>query len=637
MGDELGEQAGLAKIPRVYQFGEFQIDTVEESLHRSGEKLSINRRTFQVLRLLVMRAGEIVSKQDFFDTVWAGTFVEDNSLTVAITTLRKLLGDDARNATFIENLPRKGYRFIGKVTCVDDQPTPAQTEQLVPQSPAGRKTIFRNRKILVGAFAACLLLLLAVLGFSYFGNDDSSADSNQIESIAVLPFQNQDPEFEYLSDGLTESIINKLAELPNLRVISRNSVFQYKNKVTDPTIIGRDLNVRALLSGRFVQRGDDLIVDIEMTDLRNNRQLWGKQYSHKASDAFALQQEISRDITETLRSKLMGEAQQRLTKRETDNSEAFLLYLKGRYHWNKRTNEGFEKAVDFYKQAIEQDPTYALAYVGLANCYLNLTFKHAVTTAERAGMVKAAAQQALEIDPQLGEVYATLAINSHFNEWDWANADRQYKLALELSPNYATAHHWYAEFLATEGRFDESFAEYKRALELDPLSLAISTDLGLNYYHARQPDRAIEHLKKLKEIDPNYMRTPVFLGLVYQEKGMYEEAIAEEHKVNTILGENLEKWAVRKAALETAFRTAGPKGYWQKAVELSLAEENPNSWLLVNYYAKLGDRDKGFEYMEKLYQGRSPVLVWLKVSPAFDGLRSDPRFADFMRRVGVPH
>ncbi|MDQ3088063.1 MAG: tetratricopeptide repeat protein [Acidobacteriota bacterium] len=284
-----------------------------------------------------------------------------------------------------------------------------------------------------------------------------------------------------------------------------------------------------------------------------------------------MQQEISRDISETLRSKLTGEQQQQLVKRETDSPEAFQLYLKGRYHWNKRTNDGFLKAIEFYNQAIEIDPTYALAYGGLANCYLSVTFKYSITMKERVAMVKAAANKALEIDPKLGEVHATLAINYHFNEWDWANAEREYKLAIELSPNYATAHHWYAEFLATEGRFDESFAEYKQALALDPLSLAISTDLGLNYYYARQYDRSIEHLKKLKEVDPNYTRTHFFLAQVYEESEMFEEAIAENDRAYTISGINLQKLAERKAILEETFKTSGAKGFWQKMLELAPA------------------------------------------------------------------
>ncbi|MEJ7863044.1 MAG: winged helix-turn-helix domain-containing protein [Pyrinomonadaceae bacterium] len=646
ISNDIELSAAKVESPRFYLFGDFQIDTIEERLYRNGEKVIINRRTFQVLRLLVERAGQIITKQEFFDTVWADTFVQDNSLTVTMTTLRKILGDDYKQPKFIENLPRKGYRFIGEVKTLGDEPPIAQVEEksiIAPAADVGEKTIFRNRNFLFGISAACLLILLFVLGFNYFGFSPlraNSANALKIESIAVLPFENQNPETEYLSDGLTESVINNLSGLSNLRVISRNSVFQYKNKPTDSMTIGRELNVGAVLTGRFVQRGDDLMIKAELTDLRDNKQIWGRQYNRQTSDAFALQQEIARDISDALRSKLSGEEKMRLAKSETDSPEAFQFYLKGRYQWNKRTGESFRKAVDFFNQAIEKDPAYALPYVGLANCYLSVNYKYVITREERVAMVKAAANKALEIDPKLGgEVHAVLAINSHFNEWDWANADREYKLAVELSPNYATAHHWYAEFLATEGRFDESFAEYQRALEIDPLSLAVKTDLGLNYYYACQFDRAIEYLKKLKESDPNYMRTYINLAMVYKKKGMFEEAIAEDDRAYTMIdGSDLQMLAARKTALENAFKTAGAKGYWQKVIDLesNLQSGKPSPVTLAKLYSEFGERDKAFELLEKGYSERSGLLVWLKVSPEFDNLRSDPRFTDLMRRVGLP-
>lgn len=558
-----------------------------------------------------------------------------------MTTLRKVLGDDAKNPTFIENLPRKGYRFIGQVSIVDRRPTLAQIQQIVEvdSSEAKGETIFKNRRTLGLVFASCLLFLVASLGFNYLDFPRlavSSSNADQIDSIAVLPFENQNPDTEYLSDGLTESVINSLTELPNLRVISRYSVFLYKGKEMNLQTVGRELNVRAILTGTVTQQGENLVIDAELTDVSDNKQIWGRQYSHKTSDAVSLLQEISRDVSEALRSKMTGAGQ--LAKLETDNAEAFYLYLKGRYLWNKRTNEGFLKAIDFFNQAIEKDPTYALAYVGLANCYLSVNFNYVITREERVAMVRAAAQKALEIDPKHGEIHATLAINSHFNEWDWATADREYKLAIELSPNYATAHHWYAEFLATTGRFEESFAEYKRALELDPLSLAISTDLGLNYYYARQTDLAIEHLKKLKEVNPNYMRATAFLSDVYEEKGLFEAAIIENDISLGLQGNTTQLRAERNAALQNAFKTSGALGYWKKVLELepALQSGNPHPVTMAMLLGRVGDRDKAFELLEKGFRERSALLVWLKVSPKFDSLRSDPRFVDLMKRIGIP-
>jgi len=640
-GNDLKVEPGEAKTDPVYRFGNFQVDTAEEALTRNGEKLPINRRTFGVLQLLIERAGQIVSKQDFFDTVWADTFVEDNSLTVAMTTLRKLLGDDAKQPKFIENLPRKGYRFIGEVEIGDVPETVLQAKLksgFTPTTQTSSEPMFRNRKILVGSFAAFLLLLIVALGFSFLDPPrfSGNANANDIESIAVLPFENQNPEYEYLSDGLTESLINNLADLPNLRVISRNSVFQYK-KERDIQTIGRDLDVRAILSGRLVQQGDEMVVSAELMDVQTNRQIWGRQYNRKISDLFALQQEISQDISRKLRAKLTGDEQKRAMKRGTENPEAFHLYLNGRYQWNKRANENTGKAIEFFNQAIEKDPTYAMAYVGLANCYLWFNFTYPVTMAERVAMVKAAAEKAIEIDPQIGEVYATLAINSHFNEWDWATADRQYKRAIELSPNYATAHHWYAEFLATEGRFDESFAEYQRALELDPLSMAIRSDLGFNYYYARQPERAIEYLKSLDGFNPNYERTPTFLATIYELVGNYEGAITEYNIAYARQGNELERLAVKSERLRNALRNGGPEGYWRESLEDEMRQKTPNIYHMAKSYGRLGDRDKGLEILEKLVADRSPLMVWLKVSPEFDGYRSDPRFDELIMRVGIPN
>lgn len=645
--NDIEESSRKTETARIYQFEDFQIDIVEETLYRNGEKLRINRRTFQILRLLVERAGRIISKQEFFETVWGDTFVEDNSLTVTMTTLRKILGDEPKQPKFIENLPRKGYRFISEVKIFDNEPPVVQientVENLLTETQKSGKT-HKSQKIFLMIGASCLLFLLAVLAFSYFSFNNVVSPlqkTNQIESVAVLPFENQNPETEYLSDGLTENLINGLSGLSNLRVISRNSVFQYKGKSVDSATVGRDLNVRAILTGRFLQQGDNLIISAELTDARDNKQIWGRRYNRQVSDAFGLQQEISRDISEILSKQLTGEENKRLAKRATDSPEAFQLYLKGRYFWNKRTEEGFEKAVDFYNQALEKDPTYALAYVGLANCYLSGGFKFTDTPAKRVAVVEAALQKALEIDDTLGEAYAVLASNKFYYQWDFTGAEREYKRAVELGPNYATAHHWYAEFLAIEGRFDESFAEYKRALELDPLSLAINTDLGLTYYYARQPDLAINHLKKLQEIDPNYARTYLYLGQIYKGESMFEDSIAAYNKYSILsgdklgIGDDLPESVKINRMLGDAFKKSGAQGYWRKLLEISLESKNFEIVQMAAIYAQLGERDKAFEFLEKAYDGRTTTLLWLKVSPEFDSLRTDPRFPDLVRRIGL--
>lgn len=629
---DLKRKTGNAEGRRFYEFGDFRIDVLDETLSRNGEKLNINRRTFQVLQLLVEVAGEIVTKQEFFDTVWADSFVEDNNLTVAITVIRKALGDDARQARFIENLPRKGYRFIGKVELADPIPTVFSSEpgNATTQTAAGGSvSIFKKQEILTGVLAASLLVLLTFVVFNYRAGPraaNSPAIVNQLDSIGILPFVNQNPDTEYLSDGLTDSLINNLAELQNLRVIGQNSISKYKHKEINSADVGRELNVRMILTGRMVQEGDDLVVSAELTDVASNSRIWAQQYSRNASEVLGVQQEILQALTERLRNKLTGDEQKRFAPLQTSDPEAYLAYLRGRYYWNKRTNEDLEKAVQFFHEAIDKDPTFALAYVGLANCYLSISVPYIDSMQERASMVNAAAQKALEIDPNIGEAHATLAINHHFNEWKWAEADNEYRLAIELSPGYATAHHWYAEFLATEGRFDESFAEYHRALELDPLSLSANTDLGLNYYYAHRPDEGIQRLTTLKQMDAHYPRTFEYLATIYEEKGMFEEAVGEYAGVGS----------PRATALKNAFETGGAKAYWRRTLKLAIEAGNPNPYLLAKCYVRIGDIDKAFEFLEKSYEVRGPLLVWLKVSPEFDSIRSDPRFVDLMQRVGPP-
>ncbi|MBK8465148.1 MAG: winged helix-turn-helix domain-containing protein [Chloracidobacterium sp.] len=637
--------------PHIYKFGEFQIDIAEEKLSKNGETLNINRRMFQVLSLMIERAGEIVSKEEFFEKVWAGSFVEDNNLTVAITGLRKVLGDDARQAKYIENRPRKGYRFIGEVQSIEPAPKILKSEPTVlppPTAKAGISSIFKKPQFLTGILATSLLILLIVLVFNYRGGSTSanlSASIGQVSSIAVLPFENQNPDIEYLSDGLTDSIINNLAELPHLRVISRNSAFQYKNKELDLAAIGRDLNVGSILTGRIEPRGDILVITAELHDVGTKRKVWSQQYDRKLSETLAFQQEISQKICEILRTKLTSEEWKRLTSHQTDSSEAYLLYLKGTYHWNKRTIKDFEKAADFFNQAVDKDPTYALAYVGLANCYSTGDFSFINSNQDRTRIVLATVQKALDINGTLGEAYATRALVKTYYEWDRPGAEAEYKLAIASSPNYATAHHWYAEFLSMDGRFDESIAEYNRALEIDPLSLAIQTDLGMSYYYAHDFDRAIEQFEMVKAINPDYQRTYSNLFLTYREKGMFEESIASLEQCHKLQRKNLQITDVKLSMLSAWMqrlrnnaKASGAKGYWRTLIDFQIEEENgnPSPFYAASYHSKLGENDKALYFLEKAFKiPESSSLVWLKVTPEFDSIRPDPRFVDLMQRVGL--
>ena len=492
-----------------------------------------------------------------------------------------------------------------------------------------------------GAIIIATALTLGIAAQTYFYS--AQADRTPINSIAVLPFinDNVDPATEYLSDGITESLIDSLSRLPTLRVLARSTTFSYKGRAVDPREVGRELGVDAVLIGRVTQRGDALSIQADLVNVADGSHLWGEQYNRTVSEVLAIHQEISKEISQRLRLKITGEEQRRVILHSTRHTEAYQLYLKGRYHWNKRTDEGFRRAIEYFLQAIEKDPSYALAYVGLADSYL---LSELLPARERYPKAKAAALQALEIDETLGEAHVSLAAIKNWYDFDWPGAEMEFRRAIELSPNYATAHHWYGEFLANLGRFGESIAEYERALEIDPLSLAISSDLGMVYYHARQYDRAVEHLKKVIEMDSNYVRTHFYLAQVYEEKGMFEEALAELERGNLLEGDSPSEFAKSKAVIRTAFRSSGARGYWRTRLDIVKEEERSNkrvystgsATLMAILHARVGERDQAFKWFEKVYEDREPSLLWLKVAPDCDNVRSDPRFTDLLRRVNFP-
>jgi len=457
-----------------------------------------------------------------------------------------------------------------------------------------------------------------------------------IESIAVLPFtnQNNDPEIDYLADGLTESTINSLTQLPNLKVIARSTVFRYKGKETDPFKAGQEMRVRAVLTGRLQQRGDDLIVSAELLDLRDNKQIWGERYQRKMSDLLAIQRDIAREITNNLRPRLSGEDQTRAGKNYTDNSEAYQLYLKGRFYWNKRTPADFEKAIAFFQQAIQKDPNYALAYSGLADSYTLLPVYGAGTPREWMPKAKAAAQRSLALDDNLAEAHASMGeILSSF-DYEFYRADAEFQRAISLNANYGTAHQWRAENLSALSRLDEALAEARRAVELEPLSPIINRNYGDCLVDARRFDEAIEQYRKTIEIEPNFATAQFFLARAYEGKGSYDQAIDEYVKSAEVMG-------FTAADLPKA-KEAYAKGGWNGYLQAYLAQTLENSkkgyvpaFVAASIYARLGQKDQAFDYLEKAFQERNFRIALINVSFEFDSLRSDPRFADLLKRIGL--
>ena len=459
-----------------------------------------------------------------------------------------------------------------------------------------------------------------------------------IDSIAVLPFVNvsADPNTEYLSDGITESLINSLSRLPNLRVISRRSAFRYKGRDRDPRAAARELGVHAVLTGRVVQRGDSLSVSAELVDTRDDRQLWGEQYNRKLADILGVQEEISREISEKLRLRLTGEEKVRMAKRPTENIEAYQLYLKGRYYWNKRSEDGFRKAIEYFNQAIEKDRNYGLAHAGLADSYIVLGQYSLLSAKEAYAKAREAATKALELDDTLAEAHNALATVKGDYDWDWPGAEREFRRAIELNPSYATAHQWYCQLLSVLGRNEEALAEIKRAQQLDPLSLIINAVSGAILLRAGRDDPAIEQLRKTLEIDPNFARAHYYLGIAYVRKGAFGEAIAEFQRATT-LSPNITQY---KGGLGHAYARAGKSAEARKLLS-ELKEQSKRryvSWLdFATIYAGLGEKDQAFACLEQAYEQRDTKLFISGYgNPLLDPLRPDPRFEDLLRRIGLP-
>jgi serine/threonine-protein kinase len=457
-----------------------------------------------------------------------------------------------------------------------------------------------------------------------------------IDSLAILPFANvgADAAKEYLSDGITENLINSLSQLPRLRVTARSLVFRYKGPQVDPQKAGRDLHVRAVITGRVTEHDGALNIQAELMNVADGAQLWGGQYSQNFSEILAMQREIARAIAGKLRLSPSADGQKRLASRSTESTEAYQLYLKGRYYWNRRTEEALKRAVEYFQQAIDKDPGYALAYAGLADCYAVYNSYQVELPRESGPKAKAAATKALEIDNTLAEAHASLGMTRMSYEWDWAGAEREFQRAIELDPNYATAHHWYAICLASLGRSESAIASLKRAQDLDPLSLIINADTGLVLHFARRDDEAIDQIRKALEMDPNFAAGHRPLGMAYEQKAMYGEAIAEFQKALDVSRGN----PFALGSLGHAQAVAGQRDKARRALSdvLELSKRRYVSpFDIAVIYTGLDDKERALEWLEKALNDRSLEMIFLKVDPRFDRLHAEPRFAGMLQRMGL--
>jgi serine/threonine protein kinase/predicted Zn-dependent protease len=494
-----------------------------------------------------------------------------------------------------------------------------------------------RRTILIGAFALGLVMAIVAVGGFYLRSSGRAG----IHSVAVLPFSNAsgDPNAEYLSDGITEGVIDRLSGLPNLKVISRTSAFHYKQRDIDPQKVAKELGVESLVMGRVIQRGDDLSVSAELVDAREDKQLWGEQYSRKVADAASVQQEIATAISGNLRMRLTSEDKSRLAKSSATNPETYQLYLKGRYHANQTTAPELKKAIDYFQQAIDKDPGYALAYAGLADTYCQLGGEYEFSPATQVlPKAKAAAQKALELDDTVAEAHAALAF-SEFFDWDWLNVEREFKRAIELNPNNALSHRRYGETLQARARFSEALAEGTRAQELDPLSPDIVANLGFTHLLMQHYDESIAQFRTAIDLQSNIPVAHAFTAVAYAMKGMYRQALAEYDQIS-----DQDKAVAPESQLiaDTLGWIYAVSGRRADALKIALefrqlsTQAYVDSYQLGTIYAGLGEKDEAFRLLEKAYNQHSPDMVFLAADPFWYGMRSDPRYADLLRRLGIP-
>jgi len=639
---------------RSVRFGVFEIDLRAGELRKKGIRIKLQGQPFLLLITLLKQRGELVTREELRRTLWPeNTFIDfDHSLGTGINKLREVLGDSAANPRFIETLPRRGYRFIAPIETVGASEDPPAVSEAAPgeqakatADPPGaidhdrvdlpKKTTAGDRarwplvwKIAGLALAPAILMVWMLL--------PESRPLPGIRSLAVLPLESlsSDVSQDYFSDGMTDELITELGQINELRVISRTSAMTYKGVRKPLPQIARELNVDAVVEGTVLRSGNRVRITVQLIRASADKHLWAQSYDVELRDILALQQKVARSIAEQIRMKLNPNEQTESKRLKTVNAEAYEAYLKGRYFWNKRTGEGLKRAVDYFNQALEKDPVYAQAYAGLADSYALMgDWEYGVLPPTEAfPKAKAAATKALALENTLGEAHTSLAFVLDLFDWDWGAAEKEYKLAIELSPNYATAHQWYTWHLIVLGRNSEAIPEMRKAESLDPLSLIISADMADVLLIARRYDESIRQSRKTMEMDPGFAITHYQLGQAFLQQRKYDEGIAELQRAIGFSGGN----KTFRSNLAYAYATSGRRN---EALEILNDLKNrsnngfSNASEIALIYVGLAEKDQAMTWLEKAYGERFNPSVLLR--PCFDPVRSDPRFQDLLRRIGL--
>jgi TolB-like protein/DNA-binding winged helix-turn-helix (wHTH) protein/Tfp pilus assembly protein PilF len=609
---------GGSATSRLIRFGLFEVDLRLRELRKQGRRIKLQEQPFQILAMLLEKPGELVTREELRERIWSDdTFVDfDHNLNRAINKIREALSDSAENPRFVQTLPRRGYRFVAPVERAGEEVrTPARKAYL---------------------YASILAVGTLLLGAGLY-LELSREVMPKAASLAVLPLDNlsNDPEQEYFSEGMTDALISNLGRIRALRVISRTSAMQYKDTDKPAPDIARELDVSHIVEGSILRAGEKVRVTVQLIDAKADAQLWTQSYERDLRDVLSLQREVARAVARAIELEITPDEEARLSAERPVDPEVYTEYLKGRMHLSKRTPEGFRKAAEHFLRVTDRDPQYAPAHAGLADSYHLMIAYGLLRPTEGYPKAEAAATRALEIDGTIAEAHVSLAVGYYKNLFEWEAAEASFRRALELNPSYSIGHHWYGVFLMATGRHEEAIAEMKRAIELDPLSLIFNTDLGSALYFARQYDLAIEQLQKTVEMDRYFFRAHWNLGLAYEAKGMYKEAIAELQQATELSG----RAPQTVAALGHAYAKSGQT---QEALQLlgELEERSKREYIaavrLAHIKVGLGDTNQALRLLEKSYRDREPWIGYVKVWPAFDPLRTHPRFQDLLKQMNFP-
>jgi DNA-binding winged helix-turn-helix (wHTH) protein/TolB-like protein/Flp pilus assembly protein TadD len=642
-----------------YNFGPFRIDTRERMLLCNGEQVPLPPKVYDTLLALVENSGHIIEKEELMKAVWPDTFVEDANLTVNISALRRALGERGSEHQYIETVPRRGYRFVSTVIRANDESADLFAEErgntlavieekgkfepgderlgdeTLSSPPPPSATLSRSRRFSPAVVGLSVLLVgLSVIAFYTWTRRAEPVP--KARSIAVLPFRPLVAESrdEPLELGMCDALITRLGGLNQVFVRPTSSVVMYNKPGQDPLAAGRELGVDALLEGYVQRSGDKIRVTAQLLNVADGRHLWSGQFNENFTDIFAVEDSISRQMVDALLLNLTGEEQRRVARHHTESVEAYEFYLKGRYFLDQRTPEGVKKSILHFQQATEKDSNYALAFAGLAEAYVILAVRADMPPQESSQKAKTAAMRALEIDDANAEAHIALAHVRCWYDWDWSGAESEFKRAIQLSLNNPMATQYYASYLIAMGRHKEAVSEIKQAQRLAPLSLNINVQVARILYFAREYDEAIEQCLKTLDMDPNYGGASLFLGRVYKQKGMYKEALAELEKARDLMRDSPEVLSF----IGYTYAVSGRRVEALKKLQELKGRSNQryvSPYHIAMVYAGLGEQDEAFEWLEKAYEDREGRMTILKFAPEFDGLRTDSRYTDLMRRIGL--